>query len=80
MSTDETFRQIEDVFREVFEDDDLVITTQTTARDVEAWDSLMHIQLVTAIEKKFQIRFTLGEIQNFKNVGDVQACIIKHLG
>jgi acyl carrier protein len=80
MSIDETFRQLEGVFRDVFEDDELVITTQTTARDVKAWDSLMHIQLVTAIEKKFKIRFTLGEIQNFKNVGDLQACVIKHLG
>ncbi|MBN2441508.1 MAG: acyl carrier protein [Spirochaetales bacterium] len=80
MSIDETFRQIEDVFREIFEDDDLVITTQTTARDIEEWDSLMNIQLVTAIEKKFKIRFTLGEIQNFKNVGDLQDCVIKRLG
>jgi acyl carrier protein len=57
------------VFRETLDLDDLVLTPQLTARDVERWDSLNHILLVVAVEQKFGIKFATGEIDGLENVG-----------
>jgi acyl carrier protein len=57
------------VFRETLDLDDLVLTPQLTARDVEGWDSLNHILLVVAVEQKFGIKFSTGEIDGLENVG-----------
>jgi acyl carrier protein len=59
------------IFHEVFDDDSVVITRQTTANDIDAWDSLSHMNMVMAVEVKFGIRFALGELQSLKNVGDL---------
>ncbi|MEI6305549.1 MAG: acyl carrier protein [Deltaproteobacteria bacterium] len=59
------------VFVEVFGDNSLVITRKTTANDVEDWDSLTHMNLVMILEKKFKIKFALGELQTLQNVGDM---------
>jgi acyl carrier protein len=59
------------IFYEVFDDDSIVITRQTTANDIDAWDSLSHMNMVMAVELKFGIRFALGELQTLKNVGDL---------
>lgn len=59
------------VFREVLENDSIILAQETTAADVEGWDSLSHIYLVVAIEKKFKIKFTTQEIQGWKNVGEI---------
>jgi len=59
------------IFHEVFDDDSIVITRQTTANDIDAWDSLSHMNMVMAVELKFGIRFALGELQTLKNVGDL---------
>jgi acyl carrier protein len=64
-----------EVFVDVFEDEDISITSQTAASDIEEWDSLNHIQLIVAIEKKFNIRFQSREIQSWKNVGEMIECI-----
>jgi acyl carrier protein len=63
------------IFREVFKDDSIQIKPETTANDVEGWDSFSHITLITAIEIRFNIRFGLKEIMSFKNVGDLMRCI-----
>ena len=63
------------IFREVFENDSINITPQTTANDVEGWDSLSHVTLILAIETEFKIRFTQKELMTFKNVGDLMAFI-----
>jgi len=63
------------VFQNVFEDPNLVVNPQTTARDVENWDSLMHIQLIVAVEKHFGTRFGVGEIEKLQNVGDMIALV-----
>jgi acyl carrier protein len=57
------------VFRDTLDLDDLVLTPQLTAADVEAWDSLNHILLVVAVERTFGIKFNTGEIDGLKNVG-----------
>ncbi len=59
------------IFRDVLENEEINIKYETTANDVDEWDSLSHILLVVAIEKNFQIEFTTKEIQDFKNVGEM---------
>lgn len=69
--------KLNEVFCDVFEDDDLVITPQLTADEVEDWDSLMHVNLMVAVEKRFGIRFSSGEIARLQNVGELIALIHK---
>ena len=65
----ELLAQFGEVMCEVFEDDELTITRETTASDVDGWDSLMHINLIIAVEKKFGIRFATAEISGLKGKG-----------
>jgi acyl carrier protein len=60
---------VQEVFRRVFGDDQLVITETTTASDVEGWDSLAHLNLVIALEKRFGIKFATAEISRLKADG-----------
>jgi acyl carrier protein len=66
---DDILFQINEIFKDVLDDPQIVLTFQTTAKDVKNWDSLTHIQLVVAIEKHFKIRFTSQEIFHWKDVG-----------
>jgi acyl carrier protein len=63
--------KLTDIFRDVLENEQIVLHSQTTAKDIGEWDSLNHIQLVVAIEKAYKIKFTTAEIQNWKSVGDM---------
>jgi acyl carrier protein len=67
--------QLTDVFRNVFDDDGIVINPETTADDIEGWDSLSHVNLIIAVELKFNIEFTQQEIRSFSNVGEMEKCI-----
>ena len=67
--------QVNAVFVDTLDNEDVVVDETTTASDVDEWDSLTHIQLVVAIEKKFAIRFTSKEIQSWANVGEMIDCI-----
>jgi len=78
MSRSTILSELNSIFSEVFEDESIRLTEQTTAPDVEGWDSLTHIQVVTAVEKHYGIKFKLSEIMKFKNIGDLCACIEKH--
>ena len=69
------FTKVQDVFREIFDIDDLEVTYETTADDIEEWDSLSHVQLVVALEKAFGIKFTSREILSWEKVGDLIDCI-----
>lgn len=67
----EILDRLQPIFREVLENNDLVITTTSSAKNVEGWDSLAHINLVSVIEQEFKIRFALGELETLNNVGDM---------
>jgi acyl carrier protein len=66
-----------EVFRDVFDRPDITLNLDTTARDIPEWDSLMHIQIIVAVEKKFEVRFAPGEIESLKNVGQFLELISK---
>ena len=70
ITRDEIKCQLNEIFQDVFDDDDINIQEQTSASDIEEWDSLMHITLVVAIEKKFSLNLNAAEIGNLKNVGE----------
>ena len=65
-----TITELQDVFREVFDDDEIVLCNTTTAADIDGWDSMMHINLIIAIEKRFGVKFAAAEISKTK--GDDQ--------
>jgi acyl carrier protein len=67
--------RINDVFRNVFEDDELSIGRHTTAADVEGWDSLAHVTLLINIEKEFGVKFSSAEVASLKTVGDLEDLI-----
>ena len=79
MERNEVMARVQEVFRDELELDDLVLTDETTADDVEEWESLSHVQLVVALEKAFGIKFTSREILSWDNVGDLVDCIGKKL-
>ena len=66
-----TFARVAEVFQDVFNDDELVISRSTTAKDVADWDSVMHVSLIIRIEKAFGIRFSSTEVANLQNVGEL---------
>jgi len=75
MERSDILKQINEIFVDTLDNEDVVIEEATTAGDVDEWDSLTHIQLVVAIEKNFKIRFTSKEIQSWNNVGEMMDCI-----
>ena len=75
MSSSDTLSTVRTVMEDVFDVDNLQIAPETTADDIEEWDSLSHIRLVVAIERKFKIEFKNSEIGNLKNVGDLVTLI-----
>lgn len=75
MSREEILAKVNEVFHEVFDDDSIMIAEETTAADVEGWDSLRHITLIEEIEDAFDIRFTMKEVNGMKNVGEMVGII-----
>ena len=71
MSSADTIETVRQIMEDVFDVDDLVISPATTAEDVEEWDSLSHIRLIVAVERKFGIRFKNAEVEALMNVGDL---------
>ncbi len=63
--------RLNEVFQNVFDDEDIEVTRDTTADDIEDWDSLEHIRLIAAVEREFGIKFTMKEVSTMKNVGEM---------
>jgi acyl carrier protein len=68
---EDRLERLNQVFQDVFDDDELHITRQTTAKDVEGWDSLMHVTLIVNAEKAFKIKFSSSEVASLQNVGEL---------
>ncbi len=77
---DEIFERLNNVFRDFFDDEEIELEPETTADDIEDWDSLNHITLMAAVEDEFGIRLTMGEVSGLKNVGELAQAIEKKLG
>jgi len=77
MTREEVYVRLNNVFREVFDDEELEVNDGTTSDDIEDWDSLEHINLVAAIEKEFDVKFTMAQIMGFENVGEMVDCILE---
>lgn len=79
MNNKEILNQVQRIFRDELDDESIILTVETTAEDVDDWDSLTHIVLVVAIEKHFKIRFASNEILSWKNISEMITCIIKRM-
>jgi len=71
MSSDDRLPEIQEIFRDVFDDQNLVIDRHSNAETVPDWDSLTHVNLITAIEKRYKVKFALGQLQQLHHVGDL---------
>ena len=77
MKKEEIYKALDEVFQEVFDYETIHVKAETTADDIEDWDSLEHINLVVAIENKFGIKFNMNEVTSFKNVGEMVDIIVE---
>lgn len=72
--------QVQSIFRDILDQPDLVLTRDSSAYTVEDWDSLAHVNIVTAVERHFKIKFALSELQSLRNVGEMLDLIQTKLG
>lgn len=70
------YEKLNEVFQDVFDDDSITVNAETTADDIEDWDSLEHINLVSAVEKEFGVKFTMAQVVGMKNVGEMVDVIL----
>jgi len=71
MTTNEILKEVNNIFIDVLDNENIQLVPETTANDIEEWDSLNHLQLVFAMEKHFKIKFSNFEIHNWKNIGQI---------
>ena len=79
MDREEILNHVQNIFRDIFDDDFMIVEDKTNSEEVEDWDSLNHINLVSAIEKELKIKFSLGELTSLKDVGEMVDLILKKL-
>ena len=79
MSREEVFSKVTEIFRDVFDDSTLVIGDDTNADDIEDWDSLEHIALIVSMEKEFNLKFDIKEVNKLENVGQMIDLIVSKL-
>lgn len=72
----QVYERLNEVFRDVFDDEDIEVDASTVADDIEDWDSMMHITLIGAVEDEFGVRFKMGEVSTMKNVGEMVKIIL----
>ena len=79
MNFEQVLSETNDIFIDVLDEEDIKLSYETTADDIEDWDSLSHIQIVVAIENHFDVKFTSLEVQTFENVGQMCDAIVERL-
>lgn len=79
MNKNEVIEKLQEVFCDVFDNDEIVVTEDTVAEDIEEWDSLAHIQLTKEMEKVFGIKLTAKEIMSWDNVGEMADSILQKM-
>ena len=77
MTREEVYERLNMVFREVFDDDTIVVNDSTTADDIEDWDSFEHINLIVAVEEEFSFKIPMGKVVTMKNVGEMVDIILE---
>lgn len=71
MNSEEILKRLTPIFRDIFDDETITVTRETSAKDIEDWDSFSQIRLVAAIEKDFNVKFKFGELNSLRNVGEM---------
>ena len=79
MSREEMLKRVNEIFWDVFDDDSIVVTEETTAADIEDWDSLTHITLISEVENEFDFTFAMKDVLGMKNVGEMLDIIEKQI-
>lgn len=77
MTREEVYRRLSEIFRDVLDDDSIELNDQTTADDVDGWDSFEHINLVVAVEEEFSFKIPMGKVVTMKNVGEMVDLILE---
>ncbi len=77
MTREEVYERLTKVFRDVFDDEDIVLCDETTSDDIEDWDSFEHINLVVAVEDEFSFKIPMGKVITMKNVGEMVDIILE---
>ncbi|MGD9558978.1 MAG: acyl carrier protein [Oscillospiraceae bacterium] len=80
MDRAKTLEELQEIFRTNFDDDDIVLTEATYSADIEDWDSLEQINLLTAIEKRYGLKFTLADVRDLRHIGDMLDLLARLLG
>ncbi|MBQ9567174.1 MAG: acyl carrier protein [Lachnospiraceae bacterium] len=80
MSREEVFEEVRKIFRDNFDDEELVIVDETNSKDIDDWDSIEHINLVIAMEKRFGLKFDIREVGKLANVGEMVDLIVSMMG
>lgn len=78
--SDIVISKLNEIFRDVFDDDSIVLRDDLTARHVKGWDSIANIRLMLSIEREFGFRFATGEISELRNVGELVHAILRRVG
>lgn len=78
MTNQEIFEKLNEIFSDVF-DEEITVTAETTSADVEEWDSLTHITLISEVEEAFGFKFAMKDVLGMKNVGEMAAIITKNI-
>ncbi len=79
MTREEAYKEMDAVFQDIFDDENIHVQDDTTAKDIADWDSLMHVTLCVAIERRFGIKFNMDQVNTMKNVGEMMDIVLSQL-
>lgn len=80
MTREDVLEKLNEIFRDVFDDDSIEVCDSTTSADIDGWDSLEHINLVLAVEQEFDFKFEMGQVVSMKDVGEMVDIILDEVG